>query len=146
MQGNSFLGAFFRVSPVPADLRHHGGEIPGDACTKQYQKKFGRFGDAVVASNMTVMTEGFARVQEIKYGKSDDPDRSSMRNPPLAPAGRARRSIPTAGCGAACGSGIPTPAQQTPRYAVPDARRSSTPNSATASATTSQRARSPRSA
>ena len=25
--------------------------------------------------------------------------------------------IPTAGCGSACGTGIPTPAQQTPRYA-----------------------------
>ena len=50
-------------------------------------KKFGRFGDAVVKSNMTVMHEGFSRVTEIKYGAADDPDRSSMRNPLLAPIG-----------------------------------------------------------
>jgi len=31
---------------------------------KQYQKKFGRFGEDVVTSNMTVMKEGFSRVQE----------------------------------------------------------------------------------
>jgi pyruvate-ferredoxin/flavodoxin oxidoreductase len=34
---------------------------------------------------MTVMTEGFSRVQEIIYGEYDDPDRSSMRNPPVSP-------------------------------------------------------------
>ena len=39
-----------------------------------------------------------------------------MRNPPVAPIG-AEPLIPTAGCGTACGTGIPTPAQQTPRYA-----------------------------
>jgi pyruvate-ferredoxin/flavodoxin oxidoreductase len=36
-------------------------------------------------SNMTVMTEGFARVQEISYGEIDEPDRSSMRNAPVLP-------------------------------------------------------------
>src|SRR5208283_5009770 len=87
-----------------------------DTVKKQYQKKFGRFGDDVVTSNMTVMNEGFSRVQEIKYGAFNEPDRSSMRNPPVAPIG-AEPMIPTAGCGPACGTGIPTPAQQTPRYA-----------------------------
>ena len=45
----------------------------------------------------------------------DDPDRSSMRNPPVLP-NTTVPLIPTAGCGTACGSGIPTPASQTPRY------------------------------
>jgi len=115
MQGNSFLGAFFRVSPF---LNNHNISLEQFDATvrKQYQKKFGRFGDDVVVSNMTVMNEGFARVQEISYGDFDEPDRSSMRNPALAPAGLPPL-IPTAGCGPACGPGIPTPAEQTPRHA-----------------------------
>ncbi|MBX3750215.1 MAG: 2-oxoacid:acceptor oxidoreductase family protein [Opitutaceae bacterium] len=113
MQGNSFLGGFFRVSPF---LKHYGisEEKFLESVKKQYVKKFGRFGDAVVASNMTVMTEGFKRVTEIKYGAAGDPDRSSMRNPLLAPVGD-HAIIPTAGCGAAgCGS-IPAPAAQPAR-------------------------------
>ena len=113
MQGNSFLGAFFRVSPF---LRTFGisEEQFHKVVHKQYEKKFGRFGDAVVTSNMTVMTEGYSQVKEIKVGRSDDPDRSSMRNPPLAPLGD-HHFIPTAGCGSAgCGS-IPMPALQAPR-------------------------------
>ena len=115
MQGNSFLGAFFRVSPF---LKDNGitEEQFSETVRKQYVKKFARFGDAVVTSNMTVMTEGFSRVQEIKIGASEEPDRSSMRNAPVAPL-NAGPLIPTAGCGTSCGSGgIPTPAEQTPRY------------------------------
>jgi pyruvate-ferredoxin/flavodoxin oxidoreductase len=114
MQGNSFLGAFFRVSPF---LKINGisDEAYLSTVRKQYQKKFGRFGDDVVTSNMTVMEQGFSRVQEIKYGDFSDPDRSSMRNPPMKPIGDTPL-IPTAGCGTACGGGLPTPAQQTPRY------------------------------
>ena len=115
MQGNSFLGAFFRVSPF---LRQNNisDETFHATVRKQYQKKFGRFGDDVVSSNMTVMTEGFSRVHEIKYGEFNEPDRSSMRNPPVAPPEH-EPLIPTAGCSAACGTGVPMPAQQTPRYA-----------------------------
>jgi len=110
MQGNSFLGGFFRVSPF---LKTFG--ITEDqfqkVVHKQYVKKFGRFGDAVVTSNMTVMNEGFSRVSEIKYGRLDEDDRSSMRNPLLAPLGD-HDIIPTAGCSSAgCGS-IPMPAEQ----------------------------------
>jgi pyruvate-ferredoxin/flavodoxin oxidoreductase len=114
MQGNSFLGAFFRISPF---LKYNGITEEEFLTTvkKQYQKKFGRFGDDVVTSNMTVMEQGFSRVQEIKYGAAEDADRSSMRNPPVNPTGNAP-IIPTAGCASACGTGIPTPAQQTPRY------------------------------
>jgi pyruvate-ferredoxin/flavodoxin oxidoreductase len=116
MQGNSFLGAFFKVSPF---LKHN--SISDEAflgtVKKQYQKKFGRFGEAVVASNMQVMEQGFSRVTEIKYGELEDPDRSSMRNPPVRPIGDIAM-IPTAGCGTGCGtSPIAAPAAQTPRYA-----------------------------
>ncbi|MFO1486939.1 MAG: 2-oxoacid:acceptor oxidoreductase family protein [Verrucomicrobiota bacterium] len=115
MQGNSFLGAFFRVSPFLKD-NNITEEQFHETVMHQYKKKFGRFGDAVVTSNMTVMTEGFSRVQEIKIGQSDEPDRSSMRNAPVAPL-NAGPLIPTAGCGSSCGSGpVPSPAEQTPRY------------------------------
>ena len=115
MQGNSFLGAFFRVSPF---LRQNNitEEQFQETVKHQYQKKFGRFGEDVVNSNMTVMHEGFKLVQEIKYGAIEDPDRSSMRNAPVEPLGNPSL-LPTAGCGSACGGGIPAPAQQTPRYA-----------------------------
>ncbi|MBL9168906.1 MAG: 2-oxoacid:acceptor oxidoreductase family protein [Verrucomicrobiales bacterium] len=109
MQGNSFLGAFFRVSPF---LQEFGitEEKFHESVQKQYQKKFGRFGDAVVTSNMEVMEQGFARVQEIKYGEFGAADRSSMRNPPVAPLGE-QHLLPTAGCGTTCG-GLPTPVAQ----------------------------------
>ncbi|MFI5357989.1 MAG: 2-oxoacid:acceptor oxidoreductase family protein, partial [Opitutales bacterium] len=113
MQGNSFLGAFFRVSPF---LKSFGisEEQFQSVVHKQYVKKFGRFGDAVVTSNMTVMNEGWARVAEIKIGRSDDPDHSSMRNPLLAPVGE-HYFPPTAGCSTSgCGS-IPAPAAQPAR-------------------------------
>jgi len=113
MQGNSFLGAFFRVSPF---LKTFGiaEEQFHEVVRKQYEKKFARFGAAVVESNMTVMTEGFSLVHEIKIGLGDEPDRSSMRNPLLAPLGE-HHFAPTAGCGpAGCGS-IPLPAGQTAR-------------------------------
>ena len=115
MQGNSFLGAFFRVSPF-LKLNGISDETYSSTVRKQYEKKFGRFGEAVVTSNMEVMEQGFSRVEEIKYGTFEDPDRSSMRNPPVKPIG-AGPLIPTAGCGSACGTGIPSPAEQTPRYA-----------------------------
>lgn len=113
MQGNSFLGAFFRVSPF---LKTFGisEEQFQEVVRKQYVKKFGRFGDAVVTSNMTVMNEGFSRVSEIKYGRPSDADRSSMRNPLLKPIGE-HQIIPTAGCAASGCSSIPMPAQQPAR-------------------------------
>jgi pyruvate-ferredoxin/flavodoxin oxidoreductase len=113
MQGNSFLGAFFRVSSF---LKDNGitEEQYSQTVRKQYEKKFGRFGEAVVASNMTVMEQGFSRVQEIKYGQLEDPDRSSMRNPPVAPLGE-HEIIPTAGCATAGCSSCAPPAEQTSR-------------------------------
>ena len=73
---------------------------------KTYEKKFGRFGEKVVESNMKVMIGGFERVTEIKYGELDDPDTSSMRNPLLSPNDAANIPMPeTAGCEA---SGCPS--------------------------------------
>jgi pyruvate-ferredoxin/flavodoxin oxidoreductase len=110
MQGNSFLGAFFRVSPF---LEEYGisEEQFQNTVREQYQKKFGRFGDAVVDSNMTVMTEGFSRLQEINYGEIEDPDTSSMRLDPIKPIGD-KEVLPTAGCTVPSIHNIPAPADQ----------------------------------
>src|SRR6059058_3820471 len=63
MQGNAFLGAFFAVSPL---LQEFGitQEQFREVVHRQYVKKFGRLGDAVVASNLEVMTQGLERVRE----------------------------------------------------------------------------------
>ncbi|MDG2214219.1 MAG: 2-oxoacid:acceptor oxidoreductase family protein, partial [Verrucomicrobiota bacterium] len=105
MQGNTFLGAFFKVSPF---LQNHniGEEEYSEIVHNQYEKKFGRFGAAVVESNMKVMVGGFEQVQEIKYGEIEDDDTSSMRNPMLAPKTATENQMPaTAGCDA---SGCPS--------------------------------------
>ena len=116
MQGNSFLGAFFRVSPFLQTFGISEAQFQS-VVHQQYVKKFGRFGDAVVTSNMTVMNEGWARVVEITHGAASDPDRSSMRNPLLAPIGE-HHFPPTAGCGSSgCGS-IAMPAAQVARAPV----------------------------
>jgi pyruvate-ferredoxin/flavodoxin oxidoreductase len=77
MQGNAFLGAFFQVSPF---LKNQ--NIPSEEFLKiirhQYEKKFGRFGEAVVESNMTVMQAGFDQVSVIEPGAVDAPDSSSF--------------------------------------------------------------------
>ena len=51
----------------------------------QYVKKFGRFGQAVVESNMQVMTQGGERLVEVTYGDLGAPDRSQMRGEVLIP-------------------------------------------------------------
>ncbi|MEI9968988.1 MAG: 2-oxoacid:acceptor oxidoreductase family protein [Terracidiphilus sp.] len=69
MQGNAFLGAFFAVSPM---LQEFGitQEQFREVVHKQYVKKFGKLGDAVVQSNMEVMIQGFERVKEIAHRRS----------------------------------------------------------------------------
>ena len=84
MQGNAFLGAFFRVSDFLGEYsidQEHFREI----VRAQYVKKFSRFGEHVVESNMEVMTKGFEQAVEIVYGAVDAPDRSSMKGSPLVP-------------------------------------------------------------
>src|SRR5208337_4243216 len=84
MQGNAFLGAFFAVSPL---LQEFGitQEQFRDVVYKQYVKKFGQLGEAVVKSNMEVMTQGFEQAQEIRVGKLEAKDRSSLRGEALLP-------------------------------------------------------------
>jgi len=95
MQGNSFLGGFFRVSPFFKVFGIDESKFD-EVVRAQYVKKFGRFGEAVVESNMKVMDAGFNRVQEIHYGEIDDEDRSSMRLHPVMPEGD-HGILPTAG-------------------------------------------------
>jgi pyruvate-ferredoxin/flavodoxin oxidoreductase len=84
MQGNAFLGGFFAVSPM---LQEFGitQEQFREVVHKQYVKKFGRMGDAVVQSNMEVMIQGFERVKEIAIGEIEAADRSSLRGQALLP-------------------------------------------------------------
>jgi pyruvate-ferredoxin/flavodoxin oxidoreductase len=84
MQGNAFLGAFFAVSPM---LQEFGitQEQFRDVVHKQYVKKFGKLGDAVVQSNMEVMLQGFERVKEITIGAIAAADHSSLRGQALLP-------------------------------------------------------------
>ena len=101
MQGNAFLGAFFRVSTL---LKEFGitPEQYRDVVMKQYVKKFGKFGDAVVQSNMEVMTQGFEQVREIAVGELAAVDHSSLRGEGLFPI----LELTTAGgsCGTGCRS------------------------------------------
>jgi pyruvate-ferredoxin/flavodoxin oxidoreductase len=84
MQGNAFLGAFFAVSPMLGHFRITTEQFR-DAVHKQYVKKFGKLGDAVVNSNMEVMTKGFELVREIRVGELEAADRSTLRGKALLP-------------------------------------------------------------
>jgi len=118
MQGNAFLGAFFAVSPMLQDF----GITPEqfrDAVHKQYVKKFGKLGDAVVNSNMEVMTKGFELVREIKIGEMEAADRSTLRGRALLPV------VPgfgngSGGDGDSCGSGCRS-------HAIPEGQEERTP-------------------
>ncbi|MGH9589887.1 MAG: 2-oxoacid:acceptor oxidoreductase family protein, partial [Terracidiphilus sp.] len=84
MQGNAFLGGFFGVSSL---LEEFGitQEQFRDVVHKQYVKKFGKMGDAVVQSNMEVMLQGYERVKEIKTRELSAADRSTLRGQALLP-------------------------------------------------------------
>lgn len=84
MQGNAFLGAFFAVSPF-LENNQISVEQFHEVVRAQYEKKFGRFGDAVVESNMQVMLQGFERIQKIPIGALDADDRSTMQKGALLP-------------------------------------------------------------
>ncbi len=109
MQGNAFLGAFFRVSPLLEEFAISRQQFE-EVVHKQYVKKFGRLGDAVVKSNMEVMTQGFDLVREIPIGELAAADRSTLRGKPLLPmvAGDAERG--NCGCRA-----TPPPEEQAER-------------------------------
>jgi pyruvate-ferredoxin/flavodoxin oxidoreductase len=113
MQGNAFLGAFFAVSPMLKDFRVTEEQFR-DAVHKQYVKKFGKLGDAVVASNMEVMTKGFELVREIKVGELKAPDRSTLRGKALLPI------LGGNGGADSCGSGCRS-------HAIPEGQDARTP-------------------
>jgi pyruvate-ferredoxin/flavodoxin oxidoreductase len=98
MQGNAFLGAFFAVSTL---LREFGisQEQYRDVVHKQYVKKFGKLGDAVVQSNMEVMMQGYDQVKEIKIGALSAADHSTLRGQALMPI------LELATAGGSCGTG-----------------------------------------
>jgi pyruvate-ferredoxin/flavodoxin oxidoreductase len=73
---------------------------------KQYVKKFGKFGDAVVQSNMEVMIQGFERVKEIAVGELAAADRSSLRGAALLPILEAEPAF--AEVGSSCSTGCRT--------------------------------------
>ena len=113
MQGNAFLGAFFSVSPLLSEFRITQEQFR-EVVHRQYVKKFGRLGEAVVTSNMEVMTQGFERVREIRIGELEAPDHSTLRGEALLPvlAGAQAET-----CHTGCRS-IPVPAGQTDRTPV----------------------------
>ena len=108
MQGNAFLGAFFAVSPILQEFRITPEQFR-DVVHKQYVKKFGRLGDAVVNSNMEVMTQGFEKVREIRVGEMEAPDRSTLRGEALLPV--VSNASEEGGCGSGCRSHAVPPGQ-----------------------------------
>jgi pyruvate-ferredoxin/flavodoxin oxidoreductase len=98
MQGNAFLGAFFRVSTL---LKEFGitQEQYRAVVRKQYVSKFGKLGEAVVESNMEVMMQGYDQVTEIKIGSLSAADHSSLRGAALMPI------LETVAAGGSCGTG-----------------------------------------
>ncbi len=114
MQGNAFLGAFFKVSPLLQDFEISNEQFE-EVVRNQYQKKFGKLGQGVIEDNMTVMTQGFGRVTEIKVGEITAADRSTLRGLPMLPL-----DIDGASGGAGCPTcrSHPLPEGQTERTPV----------------------------
>jgi pyruvate-ferredoxin/flavodoxin oxidoreductase len=113
MQGNAFLGAFFAVSNLLEEFSITQQQYR-EVVHKQYVKKFGKLGDAVVQSNMEVMLQGFDQVREIEIGALTAADRSTLRGQALLPI---LETAPT-GEGSSCCSGCrstPMPAGQAQR-------------------------------
>ncbi len=119
MQGNAFLGAFFAVSPM---LQEFGitQEQFREVVHKQYVKKFGKLGDAVVQSNMEVMIQGFERVKEIAIGEVSAADHSSLRGQALLPILAQAPAFVEVGAGAvpSMRRSTPPPTGQGPRTPI----------------------------
>ncbi|MDA1092597.1 MAG: 2-oxoacid:acceptor oxidoreductase family protein [Acidobacteria bacterium] len=111
MQGNAFLGAFFKVSPLLKEFEISTEQFE-EVVRNQYVKKFGKLGMAVVDSNMEVMNQGFSRVTEIKVGDIAAADRSTLRGLPMLPL-----TLPATESGAGCPTcrSHPLPAGQSAR-------------------------------
>ncbi len=96
MQGNSFLGSFFKVSTFLKDYNIDSEEFKR-IVHQQYQKKFGKLGEKVVASNMTVMQSGFDEVRKLELGDIDAPDTSAFVGSIINPCGISFSNIPVNG-------------------------------------------------
>jgi pyruvate-ferredoxin/flavodoxin oxidoreductase len=101
MQGNAFLGAFFAVSTLLEEFGISAEQFQ-EVVHKQYVKKFGKLGEAVVNSNMEVMIQGFERVKEIKIGELSAADHSSLRGQALLPILEPIPAFAEAGAGESC--------------------------------------------
>jgi pyruvate-ferredoxin/flavodoxin oxidoreductase len=105
MQGNAFLGAFFACSGLLDEFGITKEQFK-EVVYKQYVKKFGKQGEAVVQSNMEVMLQGWDRVKEIAIGDLAAADRSSLRGQALLPI---LEEVPAyaaeSGAGATCTTG-----------------------------------------
>ena len=77
-------------------------------------KKFGKLGDAVVVSNMEVMTKGFELVREIKVGEMEAADRLDAARQGAAADGHARQHRGQRGVQHGCRT-IPPPEDQPAR-------------------------------
>ena len=84
MQGNAFLGAFFAVSGLLDEFGITQQQYR-EVVHRQYVKKFGKLGEAVVQSNMEVMLQGYEQVREIKTGELAAADHSTLRGQALLP-------------------------------------------------------------
>ncbi len=121
MQGNAFLGGFFAVSNL---LQEFGitQEQFRDVVYKQYVKKFGKQGEAVVQSNMEVMIQGFERVKEIRIGELAAADHSSLRGQALLPILEVEPEFAEVAADSGCRAGgcrsIPTPSEQGTRTPI----------------------------
>src|SRR5579871_1844852 len=121
MQGNAFLGAFFACSGLLDEFGITKDQFK-EVVHKQYVKKFGKQGDAVVQSNMEVMLQGWERVKEIAIGDVAAADRSSLRGAALLPILEPVPAYAEAGAGASCTVGgcrsTPAPEGQAARPPV----------------------------
>ena len=109
MQGNAFLGGFFAVSALLDEFGITQEQFR-EVVHKQYVKKFGKMGDAVVQSNMEVMLQGHERVKEIETRELSAADRSTLRGQALLPILNRESVFEEVAAGAVSGMRRSTPA------------------------------------
>ncbi len=84
MQGAAFMGAFFRMAPLPER-----GKLTEEALFEgiraQLTKKFGHLGERVVEDNLRVIRRGFDEVQELDTAAYPESEATVGANP-LMPA------------------------------------------------------------
>lgn len=84
MQGNVFMGAFFRASPLMKRENMDEKDL-FVAIEKQLQKAFGHKGQRVVEDNARVIRRGFDEVQELDWKRLREPARKEESGQDLLP-------------------------------------------------------------